>query len=150
MRYLLSRKSVGKVRLRPVSKSDCMFLYELLAKRGPTVNISHKKMPTYEEHVDFVMSKPYSKWYIVLVNDIKAGTVYLTHKNEVGIFIRNEFQGKRIGHKALRLLIQKNPHRIYYANINPQNRKSIRFFKNNGFRPMQYTYELNLVQQKRN
>ena len=50
--------------LKEVRKSDCLFLYELLSVRKPNVNISHKKNPTYAKHVNFVMSKTYSKWYI--------------------------------------------------------------------------------------
>jgi RimJ/RimL family protein N-acetyltransferase len=147
---LLKELPANDVRIKPVSKSDYMFLYELLAERESTVNISHKKMPTFAEHVNFVMSKPYSKWYTVVVDNKKAGTVYLTRKNEVGIFIKKEFHGMKIGHRALKLLIQKNPRRTYYANINPENRKSIRFFKSNNFHPIQYTYELSRSQQKRN
>jgi len=34
-----------------------------------TANISHKKMPSYEEHVQFVHSKSYSVWYIIIANN---------------------------------------------------------------------------------
>ena len=46
-------------------KSDAGFLFELLLQRSSKENISHKKMPTYEEHIKFIISKPYYKWYIV-------------------------------------------------------------------------------------
>ena len=39
-------------------------------------------------------------------------------------------------------MISKNPKKSYLANINPKNSKSIRFFKNNRFRLIQNTYEL--------
>ena len=39
-------------------------------------------------------------------------------------------------------MIQKNPKKRYLANVNPQNKKSMRFFKNNGFKLIQYTFEL--------
>jgi len=38
----------------------------------------------------------------------------------------------------------KNPRKRYLANVNPENLKSIRFFKNNGFKRIQYTFELDL------
>ena len=45
-------------KLIPVSKSDIRFLYDLLKERNSSINISHRKMPTYKQHVKFVNSKP--------------------------------------------------------------------------------------------
>ena len=133
------------MKLKPVSKSDYRFLYDLLMERNPRANISHKKMPTYNEHVSFVSAKPYSKWYVILYRVNKVGSIYLTSQNEIGIFIKKSFQNKQIGNIALRKLIQKNPKKRYLANVNPKNKKSIRFFKNNGFKLIQYTFELNKI-----
>ena len=108
-------------------------------------NISHKKMPTYNQHVSFVSSKPYSKWYVILYGANKIGSVYLTSQNEIGIFIKKSFQNKKIGNTALCRLIQKNPKRRYLANVNPKNTKSIKFFKDNGFKLIQYTFELSKI-----
>ena len=133
------------MKLKPVSKSDYRFLYDLLMERNPRANISHKKMPTYNEHVSFVSAKPYSKWYVILYRVNKAGSIYLTSQNEIGIFIKKSFQNKQIGNIALRKLIQKNPKKRYLANVNPKNKKSIRFFKNSGFKLIQYTFELSKI-----
>lgn len=130
------------VNLRSVSKHDYQFLFMMLKERKPEVNISHKKMPTYRLHIKFIKSKPYSKWYIIEYRGHKVGNIYLSKHNEVGIFIKNEWQGNSIGQKALYLLIEKNPRSRYLANVNPKNTKSIRFFKKNGFRLLQHTYEL--------
>ena len=130
------------MKLKPVSKSDYRFLYDLLMERNPRANISHKKMPTYNEHVSFVSAKPYSKWYVIMYRVNKVGSIYLTSQNEIGIFIKKSFQNKQIGNIALRKLIQKNPKKRYLANVNTQNKKSMRFFKNNGFKLIQYTFEL--------
>ena len=46
------------VKLKPVKRSDIRFLYNQLKERDPTINISHKKMPSYTEHSKFVLSKP--------------------------------------------------------------------------------------------
>jgi RimJ/RimL family protein N-acetyltransferase len=113
-----------------------------LKERNPTANISHKKMPTYAEHVKFVMSRPYSKWYIIIHKNKKVGTIYLTKQNEIGIFIKNKMQDKRIGQRTLELLMEKNPRKRYLANVSPKNKKSIRFFTGNAFKLIQYTYEL--------
>jgi len=133
------------MKLKPVSKSDYRFLYDLLMERNPRANISHKKMPTYNEHVSFVSAKPYSKWYVILYRVNKVGSIYLTSQNEIGIFIKKSFQNKQIGNIALRKLIQKNPKKRYLANVNPKNKKSICFFKNHGFKLIQYTFELSKI-----
>ena len=135
-------KNEPVVKLKIVSKSDYRFLYDLLMERDTRVNISHKKMPTYNQHVLFVSSKPYSKWYVILYGDTRACSIYLTTQNEVGIFIKKSFQNKQIGNIALRKLIKKNPKKRYLANVNPKNKKSISFFKKNGFKLIQYTFEL--------
>ena len=133
------------LKLRLISKSDYRFLYNLLEERDPQANISHRKMPTYHEHVLFVSSKPYSKWYVILCGTNKAGSIYITSQNEIGVFIKKSFQYKQIGSAALKKLIQKNPKKRYLANVNPKNKKSIRFFKNSGFKLIQYTFELNKI-----
>ena len=104
-------------------------------ERDTRANISHKKMPTYNQHVSFVSAKPYSKWYVILYDASKAGSIYLTSQNEIGIFIKKSFQYKQIGSAALKKLIQQNP----------KNKKSIRFFKNSGFKLIQYTFELSKI-----
>ena len=111
-------------------------------ERDSHQNISHKNMPTYNQHISFVSSRPYSKWYVILSGVNKVGSIYLTPQNEIGIFIKKSFQGKQLGNIALHKLIQKNPKKRYLANVNPQNKKSMCFFKNNGFKLIQYTFEL--------
>ena len=138
-------KNESTIKIKSVSKSDYRFLYNLLMERDARANISHKKMPTYNEHVKFVSSKPYPKWYIILCDVNRAGSIYLTSQNEIGIFIKKSFQNKQIGDIALRKLIQKNPKKRYLANVNPKNKKSICFFKNHGFKLTQYTFELSKI-----
>lgn len=133
---------VLNLRLKKVTQTDCPFLYDLLLQREPHVNISHKKMPSYDKHVKFVISKPYSKWYIIQLKDQKVGSIYLSKQNEIGIFLKNDMYRKGIGKKALKSLMKLNPRSRYLANINPKNKKSIEFFKKNGFKLIQYTFEL--------
>ena len=130
------------IKLKSIAKSDHRFLYQHLKERNPSANISHKKMPTYAEHVKFVMSRPYSKWYIIIHKNKKVGTIYLTKQNEIGIFIKNKMQDKLIGQKTLEILMEKNPRKRYLANVSPKNKKSSHFFTRNGFKLIQYTYEL--------
>ena len=133
--------SKNDIILNKIKKEDYTFLHDLLSQRHSIVNISHKRMPTWEEHVKFIKSKPYSKWYIVYSGDERIGTILLTLENEVGIFLKKNIQHKGVGSFALKLLIKENPHLRYLANINPNNKKSIKFFKKNDFKLIQYTYE---------
>jgi hypothetical protein len=134
--------SLKSISLRSVNSSDFQFLYDLLKQRQSNENISHKKMPTLTQHIKFVKSKPYFKWYIILDDKSRLGSIYLSKQNEVGIFIDKNSRKIGIGNKSLELLIQKNPRNRYLANINPKNKKSIKFFTKNKFKLIQYTYEL--------
>ncbi|MBC8251119.1 MAG: GNAT family N-acetyltransferase [Candidatus Nitrosopelagicus sp.] len=131
--------------LKLVTVSDAQFLFDLLKERDKRTNISisHKKMPTYEEHTKFIKSKPYTKWYIVLKSKQKIGSVYLSKNDEVGVFISKKFQGEKIGDFALCELMKKNTRKRFLANLNPKNKKSIAFFSRNGFKLIQITFEKN-------
>lgn len=142
MIFQIIMKTKIEVGLRPVSKMDYKFLYRLLKERDPHANISHKKMPAYKDHLKFVKSKPYSKWYVIEYKKDSIGTIYLSRQNEIGIFLKKGKQGKGIGQKAMKLLIQYNPRPRFLANVSPRNTKSMKFFEHNGFRLIQYTYEL--------
>ena len=133
---------IKNINLKLISEKDHKFLYELLKEREPSTNISHKKMPTFNQHVNFVLSKPYSKWYIILQGIDKVGSIYLSKQNEIGIFLKKESHHAGIGTMALKLVMKKNPKKGYLANVNPKNKKSIEFFKKNNFKILQYTYEL--------
>ena len=105
--------------LREVEKIDYEFLFKLLQDRKPNVSISHKKMSTYSQHIEFIESKPYEKWYIVLLDEKNIGSTYLSKNDEIGISLIEEMQGKGMGSRILELIIEKNPRNRYLANINP-------------------------------
>lgn len=130
------------ITLRLVSTHDFRFLFNLLKERDSKANISHKKMPNYLEHVKFVKSKPYSKWYVIENSKIKIGSIYLSKNNEIGIFLKKAYQRSGFADKALQILMKKNPRDRYLANVNPKNLRSINFFKKNNFKLIQYTFEL--------
>ena len=134
-------KIQSSISLKSVTNSDIKFLFDLLKERDLRVNISHKKMPTYNEHTKFIKSKPYSKWYIILKSKQKIGSIYLSKNDEIGIFLSKKFQGKNVGNFVLNELMKKNPRKRFLANVNPKNKKSMEFFKKNGFKLIQYTFE---------
>lgn len=142
MKVRNSKSQRKKIILKPVSKNDFSFLYNLLAQRSPITNISHKKMPTYREHIKFVNSKPYSKWYIISHNQKRVGSVYLTKQNEIGIHILAEYGKELMYLEVIKEIMIKDPRKHFLANVAPHNKKYIRFFKKLGFKMIQHTYEL--------
>ena len=124
-------------------KDAVSVLYALLKEREARMNISHRRMPTLSEHARFVRLKPYKTWDLILSGDEIMGAVYLSKQNEIGLFIFRKYRGCGIGKKALELLMKKHKKVTrFLANINPKNRPSIDFFKNQGFFHIQNTYEL--------
>ena len=84
------------ITLKIVTNADIEFLFDLLKKRDPISNISHKKMPSYSQHIKFIKSKPYSKWYIILKENEKIGSIYLSKNNEIGLSILESKRTKNI------------------------------------------------------
>jgi hypothetical protein len=58
-------------------------LFHLLQQRNHV--ISHKNMPSFQEHSDFVKSHPYRAWYIVLKDHLPIGSFYISVENNIGI-----------------------------------------------------------------
>ena len=98
-------------------------------------------MPTYDEHISFVKSRPYSKWYIIIYKRKKIGSIYLSKQNEIGIHLMKSHERKFIYLESIKKLITENPGKRYLANISPQNKNYIRIFKEIGFKLIQHTYE---------
>lgn len=119
-------------------------LYDLLRERTnkPHVNISHREFPTWESHLSFINSRPYANWYLIEVDEQKVGAVYLTKQDEIGVQVLGMWHGRGIGKQAIEMLMQQHPRTKYYANINPQNDRSIRLFKSLGFDLLQHVYAL--------
>lgn len=121
---------------------DLLFLWRLLCERDgrDDINISHRRMPTYADHVAFVKSRPYKSWFIVEQDGWSRGAVYLSRADEIGVSIAAEAQGRGIGPAAVRLLMAGFPGRRFLANVNPRNERSIRMFQRLGFTLIQITY----------
>ena len=130
--------------LKPVTMNDAEFLFELLKQREGTVNISHKSLPDWEEHLQYLKKHNYQSWDIIWVENTRVGNIYLTKNDEIGIFIDKNFQSQGHGSVALEEFMKKNGKKRYLANINPTNYKSIQFFGKHGFTHIQNTYHKKL------
>jgi len=123
------------------TEEDIQFLYDLLKKRPKEANISHKKMPTYQQHKIFVESKPYDVWFIIWNNANRVGSIYKTKNGEIGIFVKKEFQNRGIA-KTVIPLIYNTGSKNNLANVSPQNPKYVTMFEKLGFKHIQNTYQL--------
>ena len=132
----------SSIKLKPVTKNDALFLYDLLKARNPIVNISHKKMPSYNEHVNFILSNPYVVWYIIEYEGKNIGSIYLSKQDEIGISLFDNLLYDKIGKNIIKFLMKNNPRKRYLAKISPRNKKLQNFFVNNGFTGLEYTYEI--------
>src|SRR5574341_2215465 len=110
-------------------------LYDLLAEREPHQNISHKALPSFDEHCAFVASRPYEAWYLIVDDaapDERAlapvGAIYLSKQREVGLFVFKAHQARGYGRRALAELKLRHSGRLL-ANIAPDNERSQRFFE---------------------
>lgn len=125
---------------REPGATDVLFM--LLAEREPHMNISHQKMPSYEQHRQFVRSIPYPTWMLMVNGDENVGTCYLTKSFEIGIFVFKKHRGCGYGRQALEWLKALHPEHKLLANINPRNLESIAFFEKHGAQHIQNTYEI--------
>ena len=130
------------IKLNQVTKNDTLFLYDLLKNKDPNANISHKKMPSYDEHVKFVMSKPYTNWYIIEYEKKNVGAIYLSKQDEIGISVSNDYEYDQIVKPALKLLMKLNQRKRYLANTSPKDVRSQEFLLKNGFTGLEYVYEM--------
>ena len=126
--------------LKSVTIDDAEFLYELLKQREGRVNNSHRSSPTWEEHLSYIKNHSYKSWDIIWIENNRIGYIYLTQRDEIGIFVDKKFQGSGYGSQALKQFMKKNGKKRYLANINPTNYKSIQFFGKHGFIHIQNTY----------
>lgn len=69
-------------------------LYEVLSSRK--YNISHNKMPDYDEHKKFSLNNPYRGWFIVKENKNAIGNFYVQYDNSIGINLCAEHSDKLV------------------------------------------------------
>jgi RimJ/RimL family protein N-acetyltransferase len=129
----------------------------MLQERTPEQNISHRRMPKWDEHtahvdrhiageviydddgeISFV---PHKHWYLVeTAPGGIIGQVYLTWLNEIGIQIYRGNHRRGYGRRSIEALVEVAGPGEYIANINPKNAASIKLFQSLQFDLIQYTY----------
>ena len=130
-------KIFDTMKLKKVSEDDVDFLYDMLKERDSIENYLHKEMPTYEDHIKFVMeSNPYDGWYIITLDSKRVGHINIVHKDnyEIGWFIKKEFQNLGIAAKAFEVLKKLHKSSIYTGTSNPKNFRSHKLLEKLGFK----------------
>jgi len=74
--------TIETLKFIPVEASHAKILYKLLENR--IFNISHKELPNYEDHLDFMFNNQYLQWYLIY-SDNPIGTFYIQEDNSIGI-----------------------------------------------------------------
>lgn len=135
------------MRLRAVdpwgSSTHCQFLYEMMRERldEPQTNISHKALPSWEEHMAFMRSNPYMAWFVVTMDGLPVGATYLTRQREIGLYICRDFREQGVGREVVTEMRARFPGPIL-ANVNPENVKARQFWERMGGKLLQVTYAL--------
>ena len=126
--------------LKSVSGNDCKFLYKLLKQRPKNECISHRKMPTYKEHIKYLKTFPFFLNIIISVDGKSVGSFYETDRHEIGIHILRKYEYLVIEIiEVIMDLAKKGKNKIYF-NINPKDNR-FKSLLTKRCKLIQYTYE---------
>ncbi|MDB2689106.1 GNAT family N-acetyltransferase [Luminiphilus sp.] len=139
-------KKPGEISFKSVATWDAGLLYRLLQKRK--CNISHRKMPSYESHYNFVRNNPYLHWYIVY-DLAPIGSFYVKSDNSVGLnlmsldrryiaAILNFISRELTPLGSVPSMVAEN----YFINVAYENHGLRRALIESGLNPIQVSYEL--------
>jgi len=109
------------VKLKEVTEDNAEFLYEMLKERDSTVNVTHQKLPLFNEHLEFIKSKPYDAWYIIEIESKHVGHIYIDNENRIGWFIKREFKGFGFVIPAFEELKILHKRKNYLGKVNTNN-----------------------------
>ena len=126
-------------KIRLVEEEDIPILYEHLKEflDTPDASITGNPLPLFEDSKKFVMkylyeneNHEYDQWYMVINNEDKiVGNVYINKKNTIAYQIIKKYQKHGFGEISVKLMMKKNPRKVYIAIVNINNESSIEFIK---------------------
>jgi len=109
------------VKLKEVTEEDAKFLYEMLKERDSIINVTHKKLPSFAQHLQYIKSQPYDAWYIILVESKKVGHIEIFSDDRIGWFLKKEFKGFGFVIPAFEELKKLHKREKYIGKVNPKN-----------------------------
>lgn len=115
-------------------------------KTRTNFSIAHNIFQKSRKKISF--EKFYRRWkdssvYLVKQSKKIVGYVLVTQRNEIGYFILPEFQRKKFGSTAIVKLMKIEKRPYYWALIDFDNAKSLRFIQSLGFIPKSLVYVRN-------
>ena len=125
---------------------DCLF--DFLKQRGSHA-ISHKKVPDFQRHAEFVRKHPYRHWFIIFRFDVPIGTAYIGFENCVGIFLL-DWQLEVVDgvlrkimtmHKPLPPIPSVRPGH-FYINVSPNNTALLEIIEQLGLSQIQTSFAI--------
>tara|TARA_B110000977_G_C11085040_1_gene494350 strand:- start:468 stop:893 length:426 start_codon:yes stop_codon:yes gene_type:complete len=71
------------------TEEHLIFLYKSLEERR--FNVSHNKLPSFEDHSKFVLNHPYRVWLLVKISNSIIGNLYIQKDNSIGIHLNDHY-----------------------------------------------------------
>ena len=135
--------------LEEISKNEnsVKILFEHLKNRK--FNISHKNLPSYNDHKSFVLNHPYRKWFFVKKDNHLVGSVYIQYDNSIGInfdFSKVNFEFEEFIKKIYKTIspLKPKPSKVYsnfFVNVPILNEDLSKWLEEGGCFPSQISYE---------
>ncbi len=141
------KRSINNLVYKIVDKSDAEILYELLKKR--THIISHKVLPSFENHYHFVVNNPYLYWFLIYKTKKVIGTFYIKEDNSIGLNLLNPdrkytleiLEYIRFNFSPKKEEKSKVPP-YFFINIATSNKVMMEIIQNSGCKPIQTSFKL--------
>ena len=131
------------------SSSHINILFDILKSRDSQSNISHTKLPSYKKHKQFVISKPYRYWFIILSSKQVIGNTYVTRLNEISIKLKKnnslyyqEILSLLINNLKPLKAIPSKRRSSFLINISARDKSLIDLFSKMGLKKIQETYKV--------
>jgi RimJ/RimL family protein N-acetyltransferase len=127
------------------------FLHKLLGERPAAANISHVRLPSLEEHRQFVDGKPYHDWLIVEADGKWVGSLHQTKWNAIGVAILEAHQRKGYAGQAIQKYVSTHAplpavpsirRGAFIINVAPENEACKALVKYLGGKLIHLTYEV--------
>ena len=141
------RKDFKEISFKEVCEEDTEVLLELLKKRNHS--ISHHDLPSKNEHLLFVKTKPYRYWAIVLEDDCLVGTFYIQKNNSIGLNLLQP--RKQVVHRILHKIqtdfeplkeVKSKVPSYFYINVSYSNKELKGILSELDAVPIQISYKI--------
>ena len=126
-------------------------LYNILKSRDNKNDISHRSLPTFTEHQNFINSTPYRYWFLIYNKKNIIGSVYITNLNEISIRLINN---NSLAFKMTLYLIVENikplrpipskRNKNFIINISPKDKFYVTLLSKIGAKKIQETFKFDI------